>query len=123
MLGDPTGAIRFSWIRRTRLNGDSRFAEVPLGEETEEYAITIIDGSSVVRSVTTAVPVWHYTFEKQLADFATPPEQLTWRVAQLSGLYGPGHAAELFSLIDAAFAGTGNGLIRLIAVEQELDLK
>jgi hypothetical protein len=31
-----TGDVRLSWIRRTRLGGDSWAAEVPLGEEVED---------------------------------------------------------------------------------------
>lgn len=32
----PSGDVRLSWIRRTRLGGDSWVADVPLGEEVED---------------------------------------------------------------------------------------
>jgi hypothetical protein len=46
-----SGTVAFSWIRRTRVNGDSWLGpEVPLGEEAERYAVRLYNGESVVFS-------------------------------------------------------------------------
>ena len=39
-----TGDWRLSWIRRSRIGGDS-WDEVPLGEEREAYRLEILDGA------------------------------------------------------------------------------
>ena len=45
------GGIALSWIRRTRVDGDSWLGpDVPLGEEEERYAVRIHDGETVVFS-------------------------------------------------------------------------
>ena len=42
------GGVVFSWIRRTRINGDAwEPVDVPLGEESEAYALDILSGSTV----------------------------------------------------------------------------
>jgi hypothetical protein len=51
------GDLAISWIRRTRLGGDSwDAAEVPLGEETERYEVDILDGPTVKRTLTATSP-------------------------------------------------------------------
>ena len=46
------GDLAISWVRRTRLGGDSwDAAEVPLGEETERYEVDILDGTTVKRTL------------------------------------------------------------------------
>jgi hypothetical protein len=43
------GSLALSWIRRTRIDGDNwAGTDVPLGEESERYAIRIRDGGAVV---------------------------------------------------------------------------
>jgi hypothetical protein len=92
---DPaTGDIGLSWIRRTRIGGDAWLADVPLGEEAEDYAVSIINGAIVVRSVRTPQPAFLYTAAQQGADFGTPPASLTWSVAQVSRVYGAGIPAQ-----------------------------
>ena len=40
------GDVAFSWVRRTRLGGDSwETPEVPLGEDNESYEVDILDGA------------------------------------------------------------------------------
>ena len=44
--------VVFTWIRRTRIDGDGwELAEMPLGEESESYRLEILDGAAVKRSV------------------------------------------------------------------------
>lgn len=83
------GDIRVSWVRRTRIGGDSwRGRDIPLGESREEYVVRIVDGTTILREETVTVPVWTYTAAMQAAD--APPAGATVRVAQVSDLFGPG---------------------------------
>ncbi|MCI5073491.1 glycoside hydrolase/phage tail family protein [Oricola sp.] len=51
------GGVALSWIRRTRIDGDSWLGlEVPLGEDEERYAVRLFDGGSVVLSNETTEP-------------------------------------------------------------------
>ena len=43
--------------------------ETPLGEASEAYRIDILDGFTVVRSVTTLMPSFTYPAAQQTADF------------------------------------------------------
>jgi len=90
----PSNDIQLSWIRRTRVGGDSWLNEVPLAEETEEYDAYILDGAAVMRSARVSAPTLLYTAAEQTADFGSPPPVLTWRVAQVSRAYGRGVSAE-----------------------------
>ncbi|MDE2383079.1 MAG: glycoside hydrolase/phage tail family protein [Alphaproteobacteria bacterium] len=91
---DPAGLL-ISWIRRTRINGDSwELAEVPLGEDVESYQLTILAGGVVKRSLATSQPVYLYASADIAADFGAMPASLTLRVAQVSAAYGAGAILE-----------------------------
>jgi hypothetical protein len=92
-----SGDIQLSWIRRTRIGGDSWLNEVPLGEETEEYNVQILDGANVVRPLRVAGPSALYTAVQQMTDFGVLPASLAWRVAQVSRVLGPGASTEVTS--------------------------
>ena len=63
------GDLDISWIRRTRVDGDSWSAfEVPLGEESELYLLFILEGGNVLREATTSSMFFRYTAASQLAD-------------------------------------------------------
>jgi GTA TIM-barrel-like domain/Putative phage tail protein len=83
--------IVFSWVRRTRIEGDRwELADVPLGEGTEAYVIEIFDGVNVKRSVGITTPVYRYLAADIAADFPTAPTAFTIGVAQLSATFGAG---------------------------------
>lgn len=100
------GALRLSWIRRTRTGGDSWEGEVPLGEAYERYRVSVYDGASLLRSLDVSPPFdpgteerpnWLYLGADIAADFgpgglaaASDPH---FTVAQLSDRVGPGVAA------------------------------
>src|SRR6185437_8702178 len=75
--------VTFTWIRRTRIDGDSWVGEVPLGEDSEQYALDIVSGSTVVRTLTAAAPTVLYASADELADFGAAQSALHVRVAQL----------------------------------------
>jgi hypothetical protein len=88
-----TGGITLGWTRRTRIEGDSWTGEVPLGEESERYAVDILSGATIARTLTTTVPSALYTAADELSDFGSPQRSLSVRVAQLSATVGRGFAA------------------------------
>ena len=96
---DPgSGDWTFIWVRRTRAGGDSwEPADVPLAEEVERYRLEILDGpgGTVLRTVTGLdAQTYFYSAADQTADFGSPQWNVAIRVAQLSGTYGAGAAAE-----------------------------
>jgi hypothetical protein len=86
--------VTFSWIRRTRIDGDSWVGEVPLGEDGEQYVLDILSDSTVVRSIIVAAPTAHYPSADEISDFGASQPNLSVRVAQLSATIGRGFAAE-----------------------------
>jgi hypothetical protein len=86
------GAIQVSWIRRTRIEGDSwDLQEVPLGEAREEYLLRVLRGPVVLREETLSAPGWSYSAVMQVADGALPGDRI--EVAQVSDRFGAGLAA------------------------------
>ena len=85
------GDVAFSWVRRTRLGGDSwETPEVPLGEDAESYEVDILDGADVVRTLTASTPGVVYPAAEQTADFGSAQPSYDIRVYQLSSSYGRG---------------------------------
>jgi hypothetical protein len=83
--------VMFSWIRRTRIDGDSwDVAEVPLGEEKESYRVDIMDGTSLKRRTKVGESFWLYPAAAIAADFGTDPGVFTLRLAQVSTTFGAG---------------------------------
>ena len=79
----------FTWIRRTRLDGDNWISEeVPLGETAEHYRIRIWQGPVLVREVSTTAPTWTYPAAQKAGDAVAG----AWRleVAQVSERFGAG---------------------------------
>ncbi len=88
--------LTLSWVRRTRIGGDSwEQEEVPLAEDTERYEIDILSGSVIKRTLTATGPAALYTAAQQTADFgAAPALPLAVAVYQLSTIFGRGTARE-----------------------------
>jgi Gene Transfer Agent (GTA)-like protein/putative tail protein len=82
--------IAFSWVRRSRVDGDSWASlEVPLGESSEAYLLRVRLGAAVLREEVVSQPVWTYTAAARSADGVTG-NTFTVEVAQLSEAFGPG---------------------------------
>jgi hypothetical protein len=89
------GDLHLTWIRRTRLGGDSwDTVDVPLGETEERYEIDILDGATIKRTLTAATPAATYTAAQQTADFGTPKPTVSLRLCQLSPTRGRGTPRE-----------------------------
>ena len=88
------GDLTLSWIRRTRIGGDSwDLADVPLSEASESYQVQVFSGPNVVRTITVTSSQATYLASDQVADFGTVQGVLAVSVAQLSAAYGAGAAA------------------------------
>lgn len=88
---DGSGDITLAWRRRTRVGGDSwDTAEVPLAEDSERYEVDILDGSTVVRTISTTTPACVYTAADQADDFGSPQSTISVAVHQMSAAYGRG---------------------------------
>lgn len=86
--------VAISWIRRTRRDGDGWAVEVPLGEEREAYAVDVLDGANVVRTLDATQSSALYETADEIADFGSAQAALTLRVTQLSSTVGRGFPAE-----------------------------
>ncbi|MES2143884.1 MAG: glycoside hydrolase TIM-barrel-like domain-containing protein [Pseudomonadota bacterium] len=85
----PAGDLDVAWIRRTRIDGDSWLSpEVPLGEDSEAYAVRVRVGTTIVAETTVAAPFWTYSAAQQATNGATVPFRI--EVAQVSDRFGPG---------------------------------
>jgi hypothetical protein len=86
-----SGDLAVSWVRRTRLGGDSwDTTEVPLAEDVERYEIDILDGATVKRTILSDTPSALYTAAEQTADFGSPQSSVSLRVFQMSAVLGRG---------------------------------
>jgi len=85
-----TGDYAVTWVRRTRIDGDSWSAyEVPLGELRELYLVRVVVGAAIVREETLGAPAWSYSQTMQAADGVTA-QPFEIHVAQISDAVGPG---------------------------------
>ncbi len=91
-----SAGILVSWVRRTRLNGDSwQQVEVPLGEESEAYELDILSSETddtVQRTLTSSEPQVLYESTAEQDDFGATLSTLTVSVVQLSATAGRGRA-------------------------------
>jgi hypothetical protein len=84
--------LNISWIRRARVGGDwKNNTDIPLIEEFEKYEIEILNGSSVMRTITTTSPTYLYTSGLQITDFGIFQSSVSVRIYQI-GLTGRGIA-------------------------------
>lgn len=88
-LALPGGGRKFTWVRRTRIDGDSWDGpEVPLGEESESYHVRVSENGNLLREATVDEPAWTYSQAMQTED--APGAGAIVQVAQISGKFGPG---------------------------------
>ena len=92
------GDITITWQRRTRLQvrmiGPAGIL-VPLGEESEAYAIDVFTDdtfATVVRTLTSATPSVVYTAAQQTTDFGSPQAEVSFAIPQISAAVGRGFA-------------------------------
>lgn len=83
--------VVFTWIRCSRTDSDGwEPVEIPLGEESENYRLDILDGVTVKRSVDVSNPGYRYLAADIAADFGAAPANYDLRLAQISAGFGVG---------------------------------
>jgi len=88
-VGEAGSDINVTWVRRTRIDGDSwESVEVPLGESGESYRVRVMVGATVVREATVGGANWTYLATDQALDGISAPFQIA--VAQISNRFGAG---------------------------------
>ena len=88
-----TGDVAVNWIRRSRIGGDNwDETEIPLGETSELYDVDIMNGATVVRTLSSVVPSTVYSAAQQVTDWGSQPSVLDLAVYQKSAGYGRGSA-------------------------------
>jgi hypothetical protein len=88
---DGAQNLSVTWKRRTRSGGEwTDGTDVPLGEASERYAIDILDGAAVVRTIETTAPTLSYSAAEQTADFGAPQSAIALRIYQISDSVGRG---------------------------------
>lgn len=92
---DSTDDLTITWVRRDRLYQTMRSGvELPNSEANESYSIDIMDGTSVVRTLSSSTPSVVYTAADQTTDFGSPQSEVTVHIYQLSAIVGRGTPAE-----------------------------
>jgi hypothetical protein len=94
-MRDGSGNLTLSWVRRTRINGGWQDGvDVPLNETSEAYAVDIMSGGTVMRTLEgLASPTVIYSAAQQVADFGSVQTSVPVNVYQLSETIGRGYAA------------------------------
>lgn len=85
-----SGDLTITWTPRTRIPYTGLAAGVPLGEAFESYEVDIMNGSTVVRTITSSTPSVSYTSAEQTADFGSPQASVSCRIYQMSETRGRG---------------------------------
>lgn len=90
---DGSNNLTITWVRRTRIGGAWRdMVDAALGETSEAYEVEILDGSTVVRTITGLTsPTATYTAAQQTTDGLTPGDPVSVVVYQMSETVGRGY--------------------------------
>lgn len=90
------GVLEARWVRRGRIDADAWSANIPLGEESERYAVTLLDeGGATVWQGETVSPTLTLDAAALIAALPDGAEGARLWVAQISAVYGPGRAREV----------------------------
>ncbi|MGQ7956523.1 phage tail protein [Pseudomonas sp. SP16.1] len=99
VTGARDGSQNFtgSFYRRSRLSSTwwTNGVQAPVGETTEAYEIDVMNGSSVVRTISSSTTSFSYTAAQQTTDFGSAQASITFRIYQLSEVVGRGYVREV----------------------------
>ena len=83
--------VALSWLRRTRVDGDSwDLAEVPLGENVERYEVVVLDGEAAAYAAVVNEPNWLYPADQEILAFGSVQSEIAVAIRQLSAVVGAG---------------------------------
>ncbi len=89
---DGADNLTISWVRRARIGGGWQdFVDVLLSEDSEAYEVDIMDGSTVVRTISgLSTPQATYSAADQTTDFGSAQSSVMVSIYQLSARVGRG---------------------------------
>ena len=91
---DGSGNLTVDCLRRSRTGGYEWVdgtEGVPLGEETEEYEMDVLDGVTVKRTIESTDGSFPYSAADQTTDFGSVQHEVSVRIYQLSATVGRGY--------------------------------
>ncbi len=89
---DGSGNLILSWARRPRWNGEWLDSiDVPLFEDTEAYEVDILNGNTVVRTLSASATSATYSTVDQTTDFGAAQSVLSIAVYQINSTIGRGY--------------------------------
>ena len=89
---DGSNNLTIDWNRRSRYTSQA-FWTPQLGEDTEEYEIDILDGVTVVRTISSITSETSpYSAADQTNDGLTPGDPVDVQIFQISATVGRGYA-------------------------------
>lgn len=87
--------LTITWIRRGRIGQElPANIDIPLSEASESYEVDVLDGVTVIRTISAASPTATYTSAQQITDFGSPQSAVAVRIYQLSATVGRGYPTE-----------------------------
>lgn len=91
------GGVRFTWMRRSRINADDwDAADIPLDEVEERYRLELLEPSAgaVLRQVEVSGTAYDYELSQELSDFANAQTRFRVRLRQMGRAVPLGIARE-----------------------------
>jgi hypothetical protein len=94
---DGSSNLTATFYRRSRLGNTwwNTGVQSPIGETTESYEIDVMNGSTVVRTISVTSPAFSYSAANQTTDFGSPQSSIVFRIYQLSEVVGRGYVYEV----------------------------
>ncbi|WP_341706541.1 phage tail protein [Halopseudomonas sp.] len=94
---DGSGDLTATFVRRSRLSSSwwSTGVVAPVGENAESYSIDVMNGSTVVNTLSSSAAGFSYSAADQTTDFGSPQSSITFRIYQLSEVVGRGYVREV----------------------------
>lgn len=90
---DGSNNLTINWIRRSRAIATPLWNPV-LQEDSEEYLVHIMDGTTIKRIFNPTTSSVEYTADQQTLDGFTPGDPITVKIYQVSATVGAGYEAE-----------------------------
>lgn len=96
-LRNTSGDLSVSFSRRSRFSSAWFVTGISaiVGEASESYAIDIMSGANVKRTITASSEAFQYLAAQQIADFGSVQSSVSMRIYQISELVGRGYALEV----------------------------
>lgn len=94
---DGSGNLSATFTRRSRFRSNwwTTGVEAQVGEATQSYEIDVMNGSNVVRTITSTTPAFTYSAANQTTDFGSPQSAIVFRIYQISDAVGRGYKLEV----------------------------